>query len=138
MIRLTLAIVAGVVAAFLGVMATDFAMHGAATASGATPPSTSEPAALGEYVASLPVAVLAIFVVGCFVSALVGSGLAARLGRRAWAGWLVAGLLLAATVANFVMVPNHPLWMMVGSILAILIGGWLGPRVLARGRLARA
>lgn len=65
----------------------------------------------------------------------VAGGIAAvRISAKHWAAWIVAGVVLLATIANLAMIP-HPLWMAITGILAPIAGGWLAARRAAR-RLA--
>lgn len=135
MIRVILAIVGGVIVAFGLVMLTDLAVHAVGGSAMGAMPDPSDQAAMRVYMASAPISALATFAVGCLIAGFGGAWVAARFARRgAWPGWVVAALLLAATVANFVMVPYHPVWMMVASVAGVLVGGWLGARLGGRRR----
>ena len=77
---------------------------------------------------SLPTATLLVPVLGWFLAALAGSWLAARIARKHVAGYVVGGVVLAATIANFVMI-THPVGIVVAGVAAVLAGTWLGSRV---------
>jgi hypothetical protein len=131
MLKLVLAILAGIVIAFAIVFATDAAFH-ALVSSSTPPPDPSDSEAMRTYVALQPVGVLVTMVAGWAVAAFVGALVAARFGGRGeWPGWVVTGLFLAATVANFAMV-THPIWMVAAAVLLIVAAGWLGSRTGAR------
>jgi hypothetical protein len=122
MLKPLLSIVAGLIAAFALVFVTDLLFHAVG------PPPPTDPGAVADYVAALPVALLAGIALGWAVSALIGTTIAARFGARgAWPGWVVGLLFLAATAANFMLV-RHPAWMMAFAVLAILAATWIGSR----------
>ena len=130
MLKLVLAIVGGIVAAFAIVFATDALFH-ALFASAAPPPDPSAPDAMRDYIAGQPVSALIVILIGWAVAAFAGSAIAARFGGRGrWPGWLVAAIFLLATVANFLMVV-HPTWMVAAGLVLIVIAGWLGARAPA-------
>lgn len=126
MIRLILSIVGGLVVAFAAVFATDALFH--ALAPTAPAPATNDREAMRAYVAGQPAVVLAGLVIGWAVGVFLGSALAARFGGRGeWPGWVVGGLFLLATAANFLMVP-HPAWMVFLAVVAITGAAWFGAR----------
>lgn len=132
MLRLIGAIVGGIVVGVVVVLVTDMVVR--ALAGSAVMPTDRDAAAMRAYMEALPVAALAAFVIGCGVAAFAGSAVAARFGGRgAWPGWVVAGVVLLSTIANFAMIP-HPLWVVIGGVLAVTAGGWLGARTFARRR----
>jgi len=128
MLKTVLAVVAGIVVAFGIVFASDALFH--ALAPSAPPPAdTNNREAMRAYVAGQPTGVLIAVLVGWTLAAFAGSALAARLARRGeWPGWIVTGLFLLATAANFMMVP-HPMWMVAVGVVAILAAGWAGSRM---------
>jgi len=127
MLKLVLSIVMGAVIAIAITVATDALFH--AMSATPVPADVADPAAMGAYLAALPATALIAIVFGWTLSAFAGSAFAARFGGRGrWPGWVVAGLFLLATAANFLMLP-HPVWMVVLAVVAIVAAGWLGPRV---------
>ena len=79
-----------------------------------------------------PTSALILLVLGGGVAAFGGAALAARLGRRGpWPGWVAAGVLLLASVANFILVPYHPAWVVAAGLALVIAGGWLGARCFA-------
>jgi len=131
MLRTVLSVIAGIVAAFAIVIITDSLFH--ALAPSAPPPAdTSDREAVRAYVAGQPVGVLMAVLAGWTLAAFAGSALAARLARRGeMPGWIVTGLFLLATAANFLMVP-HPMWMVALAVVLIVAAGWAGSRMGAR------
>jgi hypothetical protein len=91
-----------------------------------------QPDVVAKYMQTLPVGAF-LFVLGGFALATLGGGfVAARIaGDRPYlfAG-IIGALMLAATIANLMMIP-HPLWFSVSAIALIV-----GAMVLA-GRLAK-
>lgn len=80
----------------------------------------SDPVQFGNYVESLPIGAF-IFVAGAWVLATLGGGLLACFiageKPRVYTA-IVGGFVLAATVANLIMIP-HPLWFSISSLIAI-------------------
>jgi predicted acyltransferase len=73
--------------------------------------------------------VLVGWILAPFAGGLVASRVAAR-SRRQYA-WVIAGVLLAATLANLRAVP-HPAWMVVGGLIGVPAAGWLAARLAPR------
>lgn len=75
-------------------------------------------------IAATPFGAKFAVVVGWFLGALAG-GVAALLAGRKWAplAWLVALIVFLLCVFNFMAFP-HPIWMIVGAVLAALLGGF--------------
>ncbi len=94
------------------------------------PPVAFDPNDPGA-VASLPFGAKFAVLVAWFTGAFGGGATATLIGRRwAPAAWVVAMTILLFAASNFTAFP-HPLWMMVGSVPATLLGGWLA--ILATG-----
>ena len=135
MLRLILAILSGVVLAFGVVFATDAVVK--ALSGGLAMPDPNDAAAMRAYMDGLPAAALAAFAIGCGAAAGLGAAMAARFGGRgAWPGWVVAALVLAATIANFVMIP-HPTWLVITASALVAVVGWAAARAFASRRQPR-
>jgi len=133
MTRLILAVLGGLIAAFGLVFITDALFH-YLSPSASTMPASGDREAMGAYVASQPAEALAAIIAGWAIATFVGAAIAARVaGRGERPGWIVAGLFLLATAANFAMVP-HPTWMVLSAIVVIVAAGWLGAKVGGAGR----
>ena len=65
------------------------------------------------------------WVLGAFAGGLVASRVAAR-SRRQYS-WVIAGVSLAATIANLRAIP-HPAWMVVGALFGVPAAGWCAAR----------
>ena len=130
--RTLLAVVAGVVVAWLVIVLSQIA--GAA----AYPPppglDVTDPQQLAAFIGAAPPVAMAFVVAGYVLAAWLGGWIAARISRShpRTAALLVGLLVLAGVVANMVMIP-HPLWMILASTLLPLPAAWLGAR-LARPR----
>lgn len=134
--RTILGILAGMVTAWVAIMACQFA-------SGMLfppPPGLdlTQPGQLAAYVAQAPPAAMAIVVASWVLGALAGGWVAAKIARAhpLFAALLIGLLVVAGVVANNTMIP-HPLWMTVLGVLLPLPAAWLGAR-LARPRVAAA
>lgn len=130
-IRYPLAAIAGIVTAFLFVMGIEAAGHTLYP-----PPAgldVSNPAAIREYMKVIPPGALLFVLASWLVAPFAGGVVAARIaGSRPmlFAG-LVGALVLAATVANLVMIP-HPAWMAVAAVAGIPTMAVLAARTGAR------
>ncbi len=80
---------------------------------------------------SLPVENLIWPVIGWFLGALAGAWSAVRISGERWTGWVIAALVVAATIFNFVLI-THPLWMMIAGAAAPLFGGWVAQMLSQR------
>ncbi len=78
-----------------------------------------------DAIKALPFATKFSVLVSWWAGAFAG-GVAASLIARRWApaAWVVAGTILLFAATNFSAFP-HPLWMMIGSIPATVLGGFL-------------
>ena len=133
MVRNILGVLAGVAVAILAVMAGEFVLHVLVPL---PMPDPADAAAMEALMASAPLAAKWGLVVVYFVATALGAFTATRITVRVWSGWVVMAVMMAATVANFVMLP-HPAWLMIAALVLIGAGGWLGIRT-ARPRPAAA
>lgn len=130
MLRTILGIVAGAVVAFVVMMALEMAGHAAMPPPAGLDPA--DPEDLRQMVASASMAAKAWVVFAWFAATVAGGWVARRLSRKAWAGWVPAGLILIGGVANIMMIP-HPLWMQIAAVAAPLLGGWIVTRLPVGG-----
>jgi hypothetical protein len=134
MLRAVLGVVIGVVAAFVVTFGVELVWQQLAP----MPPGLrpDDPAAIAAFLRTAPISAFIAVLVGWTVAAFAGAWIAAAIGRRgAWPGWIVTGLYLAATCANFAMI-SHPVWFMAVAVLLILAAGYLGARLGSRRRQA--
>jgi hypothetical protein len=86
-----------------------------------------DPAAMAEYVSTLPIAALVLVLAGYLVGTLAGSFTAAKIGQSQIPGYIVGACLLIAGVSNMMMIP-HPTWFWVASIVIFIAMTILGAR----------
>ena len=125
--RILLGVIAGAVVAFLCVMAVEYAAHMVYP----PPPGFdfNDPEQLARAMASASTGAFAIVAAGWFVAALIGAWVGSAVAKRALAGWIVTLIVVAACIANLLMIPGHPAWMWAAGILLPLIAGWLAQRL---------
>ncbi len=81
-----------------------------------------------QFVASLPVSALLVVLAGWLVGTFFGTWLAARIAQRRIAAYVVGGLLLAAGIANSVLIPQ-PVWFSALSFMVYIAMTLVGARV---------
>jgi hypothetical protein len=128
MLKGILGVVLGAVVAMGLIMAAQYLVH---MLSGAPAVDPNDGEAMKTMMASTPLSAKLGVIAGYLVAAGVGAWLAARIAGHRWAGWVVAGLLLATSAANFAMLP-HPLWFMVATVVVIAGAGWMASRAGAK------
>lgn len=135
MSRQVLAIVAGVVVAFGLVAAIEAVGH--AVYPVPRDVDFRQPEQVRRYLATLPSGAYA-FVLAAWTLAAFGGGTVAALIARARPmrnAAIVGAFVLAATIANLVMIP-HPAWFAVAGVLGIGIGAWVAGKFVG-ARFAR-
>jgi len=125
MIRTLAGLAVGLAVAIVSIMLAEFIGHQL------FPPPRGYDMSQGSAL-SLPVETLIWPVIGWLLGAIAGSWVAIRICGKTWAGWVIALLVLAATIFNFALF-SHPMWMMIAGAIAPLAGGWVGQR-LPKGR----
>ena len=87
--------------------------------------------ALETYVQRLPAGalafVLAAWIGGTFLGGLVAAWIARP--HAVVVAAVVGALVLAATIANVVMIP-HPAWMVAAGVAGIVVAAWLAGRIM--------
>lgn len=135
-LRLVLAAVAGVLAAFIMVAVVEALGH----ALYPPPPGLdlTDSARFAEYVRSIPVEAMVFVIIAWFLATLGGGLVAIVVARRraVLLAGIVAGLLLAGAVVNLLAIP-HPIWFafagIAGIILAFILAMSIGRRLEVRG-----
>ena len=121
MARALIAVIAGIVAAFVSILLIE--AIGAVVVPAGSAPSLKDADRMRDYLQTLPVSayafVLAAYLIGSAVGGLVATRVVDRVPSRSV--WVVGGLLLATTVANLVMIP-HPLWFSTAAVVAVFAG----------------
>ena len=128
MFRNIAAIVAGVVTAFVTIMLVDKIGHMIYP-----PPEGldfSDPDAIRPYLATLPVGAFVFILASSVIAAFVGTLIACYVGTAnpTLFGAVVGGIVLAATIANFIAIP-HPLWLALATLIGIVVSTLLAIRV---------
>ncbi len=136
MIRNIGALIAGIVTAFASIYLIEMLGHTLYP----PPPDLdfSNPEAIRPYIATLPIIALLFPMFGWFIGAFAGSLVANFCGDAkpyVFAG-IVGGLVLAATIANLIMIP-HPLWFSITALIGIVASAWLANRVAVTGNSSR-
>ncbi len=132
MLKPFLAILGGVFAGFLMVIAGDYAAHMTYP-----PPADfnfEDKEAVKIFVKNAPMSANLVMLAGQFLAGFVAGWVANRLSRGTkYRPALVAGCgILAAAVANLIQVGSHESWYWMANILLILVGAWLGGRMVSR------
>ena len=86
--------------------------------------------AIRPYIATLPFLALLFPMIAWVVATFAGTLVASKIGtaKPKLFGAIVGGLVLAATIANLVMIP-HPVWFSVLSLIGIVASAWFAVRV---------
>ena len=126
MLRSILAVVAGLVVAWITVSLFEFAsMH-----TFPPPPGVDvrDPQQLAALVSQMPVGALGLVLAGWVVGALDGGLVATLISKRRVPAVVVGALVALGALAMVMMVP-HPLWMSIAGVFlpvpAALFGAWL-------------
>ena len=126
MLRSILAVLAGLVVAWITISLFEFAsMH-------AFPPppgvDVRDPQQLAALVSQMPVAALALVLAGWVVGAMDGGLVSTLIAKRRVPAIVVGVLVMLGAFLMMAMVP-HPLWMAIAGVLlplpAALFGAWL-------------
>ena len=122
MLRTVLGIAAGIVSAVITIAIVETVGHMIFPPPAGT--DVSNPAAMREIMHTIPlgakIAVLMAWAIGVFVGGVVGI----LVSRKAWAPWLLAGVVLVFAGITLLMIP-HPLWMVAFTPLATAIPAFL-------------
>ena len=127
-LRTALASVAGVIVSAIVVFAVEGLGHALFP-----PPAgldLANPQDQARLIAAMPGQAKAMVVVAWFLGALAGSAAAMVIARKASAGWIVAGVMVALSVWTTQMFP-HPAWMVGSAVVLPLAGAWLARRLVA-------
>ncbi len=90
----------------------------------------NDPVVVARVVRGMPAGAFVFAVASWTVAAFAGAGLAARMApsRPMLHGGLVGALMLAATIANLLMIP-HPAWVILSGLAGVPACAWLGARI---------
>jgi len=119
MLRSVLSVVIGVIAASIIVLLVELIGHSMFPPSADLDPS--DPASVAMVPLSAKIAVVLAWFFGAF-----GGGVVASLIAKRWApaAWVVAATILLLAGATMLQIA-HPLWMMIGAVVATGLGGWM-------------
>jgi hypothetical protein len=120
--------VAGAFSAFVVVAVVEGIGH--AIYAPATLPDMSDSEAVATFVRALPLGAF-LFVLAAYLAATIVGGVVAAVMARRHAMWLaviVGGLILLASVINFVAIP-HPIWFMAATLVGVPLAAWLTGRL---------
>jgi len=128
MFRNIAAMIAGIVTAFVTIMLIDKIGHMIYP-----PPEGldfTDPDALRPYFATLPIGAFLFILASSVVAAFIGTLIACYIGtaNATLFGAVVGGIVLAATIANFIAVP-HPLWLSLATLIGIVASTLFAIRV---------
>jgi hypothetical protein len=115
------AVIVGLITAFLLVFGAEAISHQIYP----PPPGMSmqDMRQVKAFVATLPLSVLLIVLAGHLIATFVATWVAAKIAHGPIAGFIVGALLLAAGIANSIMIPQ-PVWFSIASFV-IYIGATL-------------
>ena len=119
--RAFVAVVAGLVAAVVVILLIE--AIGAIVVPAGDAPGLKDVEQMRIYLANLPLLANVFLIAAYLVGSGVGGIVAARvaLDPASRCVWVVGGILLLMTMANFVRIP-HPLWVSIASVTAIFVG----------------
>jgi hypothetical protein len=130
MMRNILAVIIGVVVAFIIVFIGDATTHKLNPANDSLGEMDKE--TLKAYVEGMPMYVMVIMVFFWVIAAFVGGFVSAKINKSQWknVSMITGGIMLAATLLNLFMVP-HPAWMWIVALVLIVPAAYLGGKVAA-------
>ncbi len=125
--RMAAAGVVGVISAFTVVAVIEGVAH--AVYAPSVMPDVSTPEAMAGYISTMPLGAF-LFVLAAYVMATLVGGVVAAVIARRYAmrfAWMVGGLILATSIANFVALP-HPAWFVAATVIGVPLTAWLTGR----------
>ena len=126
-IRAIVAIVAGVLVAGIVVGILEMVGHLIfPPPEGIDPTNPDDQARLMEVI---PLGAKIAVVVAWFAGSFVGAAVAMMIGKKAFHGGVVAGLMVAGSLATTQIFP-HPMWMMVAAVLLPILAAFLAKGLL--------
>ena len=130
MLRIVLGVLAGFAAGVVTVYLIELASH----ALYPPPPGVdlTDPEQQRAFARSIPLGGLLMVLLAVVAGALIGTSTALIVaGRRRTAGWIVGGLMLAATIFNMTSVPA-PVWLMIAEVVLVSAAVFLALRLFGR------
>lgn len=133
MLRLILGVVLGTIVAMLVILAVEGVGHTIFP----PPPGVNltDPAQVATAMSKIPLQAKIGVLLAWFLGTLAGASAANLIaGRRAWSGRIVSALILALSIFNMTTI-QHPAWMAVSAVAAILFGAFVADRAFGKPRL---
>jgi hypothetical protein len=123
-----LSVMAGVLAGFITVSIGDAITQKLYPANGI---NYQDKETLKIFITQLPTTCFAIMLCFWCISSFIGGLVAGRVNPASWmhSSILTGLVLLAASVGNMVMIPYHPIWMMVSCIILYIPLAFLGGKL---------
>jgi hypothetical protein len=132
MIKKVLAIFFGVITGMLVVMLGDFIAHKFTP----LPPNlnSADPKEFIAFVKTIPTSTFLIMLLFWLLSAFAGGIIAGIISDSNWVrSVLIVGfLLMLATLMNLYLIPGHPMWMWICTILGFMPLAYLGGKLVSR------
>lgn len=132
MLRLILGVVLGIIVAMLVILAVEGVGHTIFP-----PPAgvnLTDPAQVATAMSKIPLQAKIGVLLAWFLGTLAGATAANLIaGRRAWSGRIVSLLILALSIFNMTTI-QHPAWMAVTAVAAILFGAFVADRAFGKPR----
>ena len=127
MARSTVAVIAGILAAFATILLVE--ALGALVVPAGAAPSFRDVERMRIYLATLPASAYAFVLAAYLAGSAIGGLVAIRVVRNpaSRAVWVVGGFLLVVMVANLALIA-HPLWFSIAAVVAIFVGTGLASR----------
>jgi len=128
MLRNAIAIVIGVITAFITVVLVDKIGHMVYPAPAGL--DFTNPDAIRPYLATLPIGAFLFILASSVVAAFDGTLVACFIGtgKPRIFGSVVGGFVFAASVANFIAIP-HPLWLALATLAGVILSTLLAMRL---------
>ena len=125
-VRIVLGVIIGVAIGVGLVMAGDAVNHQLWP----PPPEVqvTDPDSIRAYMQTAPLVSLLGLPVTWTIAAFAAAFTGAKIGAKAWVGWLSGAFIFAATCLNLTMIP-HPLWMLVVAIIFVPAAAWFGGKI---------
>lgn len=121
--RGVLGVIAGLVVAFLCVQGAEMFVHHLYP----FPPGADmhDMAVIKAFVATLPMQAFVLVLAGWLVGTLVGTFIAAKIGRSRIPAYILGVLLLCGSIANSIIIPQ-PVWFTAASVVIFVAGTFAG------------
>jgi len=129
--RRVLGVIVGLVVAFVCVQGAELISHQLYP----FPPGADmhDMATIKRFVATLPPPAFVLVLAGWLVGTLLGTFVAAKIGRSRVPAYVLGAILLAAGIMNSIVIPQ-PLWFSAVSVVIFVVGTFIGARLATTRR----